>query len=67
MNLSKVMSKSQKVAAILEKVAAILDFQMYAYLDFTNASKSFLCQLSCFCCNYKLLGQIKFYLDDFYD
>jgi len=37
MNLSNVILKSAKLAAILEKVNAILDFQMYIYLDLTNA------------------------------
>ena len=39
MNLSKVMSKSAKLIAILEKVAAILDFKMFIYLDLTKPSK----------------------------
>ena len=39
MNLSNVMSKSAKLAAIFEKVAVILDFQMSTYLDLTNASE----------------------------
>ena len=38
MNLSKVISKNAKLAVILEKVAAILDFQMFTYLDLTNAT-----------------------------
>jgi len=32
-----------KLAAILEKIAAILDFQMFTYLDLTNASNYFVC------------------------
>ena len=43
MNLNKVMSKSVKLDAILEPVAAILNFQMFTYLDLTNASKYFVC------------------------
>ena len=42
MNLRKVLSKSAKLAAILENVAAILDFQMFTYLYLTKY----------FCANY---------------
>ena len=36
MNLSKIMSKSAKLIDILEKVAAILNFHMFTYLNFTK-------------------------------
>ena len=39
MNPNKVMSKSAKLVAILEKVATILDFQRLTYLDLMKASK----------------------------
>jgi len=58
MNLSKAMFKIAKLVVILEKVAAILDFQMFTYLGLTNASKYFLSHLSCCCCNNKSLQQI---------
>jgi len=53
MNLSKVMSKSPKLAAILVKVAAILDFQMFSYLDLTKH----------FCANYHASAAIINYLN----
>ena len=43
LNFSKVMSKSAKLAAILDKLAAILDFQIFTYLDLTNVSKYLFC------------------------
>ena len=56
MNLSKVMSKSAELAAILEKVATILDFEMFTYLDLTNDSTYFCANYHASnCCTYKLL------------
>jgi len=49
MNLNKVMSNSR---CHLGKMAAILDFQLFSYLDLRNASIYFVYQL---CCKYKLL------------
>jgi len=56
MNLSKGMSKSAKPTAILEKVVAIFDFQMFIYLDLTNTSKYV-------CANYHVSAAIINYLD----
>ena len=43
-----------KTGCYLEKVATILDYQRFTYLDMTSTLKYFLCRSSCICCNYKL-------------